>query len=94
MSVSGLVGAAGVGPASLTVLGKNRGHGGGAAGRGAQTPTASSTSTAAAFLLLYLLRGLVLGLPLQLVAVVLEPDLNLVGGEVDQSGQVLPLRCR
>ncbi|TNN37005.1 hypothetical protein EYF80_052835 [Liparis tanakae] len=38
------------------------------------------------------LQGLVLPLPLALVAAVLEPDLHLVGGELQGAGQVLALR--
>ena len=38
------------------------------------------------------LQGLVLPLPLALVAAVLEPDLHLRGGEFECAGQVLPLR--
>lgn len=37
------------------------------------------------------LQGLVLPLPLALVAAVLEPDLHLVGGELEGGGQVLAL---
>ena len=36
-------------------------------------------------------HGLLLGEPLVLVAVVLEPDLDLRRGQVDEAGQVLPL---
>ena len=40
------------------------------------------------------LQGLVLPLPLALVAAVLEPDLHLRGGEFEAGGQVLSLRGR
>ena len=36
-------------------------------------------------------HGLLLGGPLHLVAVVLEPDLHLCGGEVDEARQLLDL---
>ena len=39
-------------------------------------------------------HGLLLGEPLVLVAVVLEPDLDLRRGQVDEAGEVLPLGSR
>ena len=39
-------------------------------------------------------HGLLLGEPLVLVAVVLEPDLDLRRGQVDEAGEVLPLGGR
>lgn len=39
-------------------------------------------------------QGLVLPLPLALVAPVLEPDLDLSGGELEAAGQELPLGSR
>ncbi|KAI9528351.1 hypothetical protein NQZ68_022043, partial [Dissostichus eleginoides] len=81
LSVSGV---AGLILAAFTSLGEHRGHGGGTVRRCAKTSSGVSSS--------FLLRHFVLVLPLQFVPVVLEPYLHLVGAQVDESGQVFPLR--